>query len=183
MIQERRSEMKERVIVFIDGSNFYFGCRQNNVRGPWDMVSLSRDIVGPERTLIRTYYYNARNRPGDAPPEVLQKENKLYELLRRTDYCTVRLGRLEGKGVNTHQKGVDVLLVQDLLTLTFFNAMDTAVLISNDGDFANVLQEIKARGRQVEVAFPGPPTFYLREVCDKYIDLLAAFPDHFKKME
>jgi len=175
--------MKQRVIVFIDGSNFYFGCRQNNVRAPWDLTSLAREIVGPERQLIRTYYYNARNRPGDASPETLQNENKFYDHLRRQDYCTVRLGRLEGKGLNTHQKGVDVLLIQDLLTLTFYEAMDTAVLISNDGDFASVIEEVKARGKQVEVAFPGPPTFHLRDVCDKYLDLLVQFPHLFKKME
>jgi uncharacterized LabA/DUF88 family protein len=96
------------------------------------------------------------------------------------DYCTVRLGRIEGHGNSTHQKGVDALLVQDLLTLTFCDALDCAVLVTNDGDFASAIKELKSRGKQVEVAFLGEPAFHLRDVCDRYVDLLRAFPRYFK---
>ena len=170
----------ERVIVFIDGSNFYFGCRDNNVRAPWDMVKLARTLAGPDRRLIRVYYYNARCRKEDVPPERYNAEQKFYDTLRHLDYCTVRLGRLEGVKGNVHQKGVDVLLVQDLLTLTFADAFDVAILVTNDGDYASVLEEVKARGKQVEVAFPGRSAYHLRTVCDRYIDLLEFAPSLFQ---
>lgn len=173
----------ERVIAFIDGSNLYFAARDNRVLPPWDVVSLARDLAGEDRRLIRVYYYNARNED-DPASDQYRAEEKFYNFLRNLDYCTVRLGRLEGKGAAVHQKGVDVLLVQDLLTLTFCDAMDCAILITNDGDFATVAQEVKARGKQVEVAFLGRPSFHLRDVCDRYIDLLQKCPAHFiKKLE
>jgi len=173
----------EKVIVFIDGSNFYFGCRDYEVKAPGDMVSLARDITGPDRRLVRVYYYNARSNEEDMPADKYAAEEKFYDYLRRMDYCTVRLGRIEGKGPAKHQKGVDTLLVQDMLTLTFEKAFDCAVLIANDGDYASVINEVKRKGMQVEVAFVGDrPAFHLREVCDRYIDLLAACPRHFEPL-
>jgi uncharacterized LabA/DUF88 family protein len=171
----------DRVIAFIDGSNFYFGCKDSGVHAPWDLVSLASELAGKNRTLVRVYYYNARSRPFDKGKEQLKSEEKFYNYLREQDYLTVRLGRLEGSNTGTHQKGVDVLLVQDLLTLTFCDAFDCAILITNDGDFASVIEEIKSRGRQVEVAFPGKSAFHLRDVCDRAVDLLRDFPQHFKK--
>ena len=170
----------ERVIVLIDGSNLYFGCKTKGVPAPWNMAALAKELAGDQRRLIRAYYYNARSKE-DPSSEKYRGEEKFYNFLRNLDYCTVRLGRLEGKGEALHQKGVDVLLVQDLLTLTFCDAMDCAILITNDGDFATVIKEVKARGKQVEVAFLGKPAFHLRDVCDRYTDLLQKFPHHFKK--
>jgi uncharacterized LabA/DUF88 family protein len=170
----------ERVIVFVDGSNFYFGCKQNKVHAPWELVALARELAGRDRRLVRVYYYNARSREKDTSQEKFQREEKFYNHLRKQDFCTVRLGRIEGHGSSTHQKGVDVLLVQDLLTLTFYDALDCAVLITNDGDFASAIEELKSRGKQVEVAFAGEPAFHLRDVCDRYVDLLQAFPRYFK---
>lgn len=171
----------ERVIVFIDGSNFYFACKSSHVPAPWDLVKLARDLATDNRRLIRVYYYNARNKE-DASSEKAKAEEKFYNFLRNLDYCTVRLGRLEGRGEAVHQKGVDALMVQDLLTLTFCDAFDCAILISNDGDFATVIKEIKSRGKQVEVAFLGRPAFHLRDVCDRYVDLLEKrYKPHFKK--
>jgi len=170
----------ERVIIFIDGSNFYFGCKNFGFRPPWDVVALARELVGEDRKLVRVYYYNARVRPDDTTKEKLAAEDKYYEFLRNIDYCTVRLGRIEGKPGATYQKGVDTMIVQDMLTLTFYNAMDCAIIITNDSDFAQVIGEIKSRGKQVEVAFFGRPAYHIREVCDKYIDL-ATFSHHLER--
>jgi len=52
-----------------------------------------------------------------------------------------------------------------------------------DGDFASAVHEVKARGKQVEVAFFGKPAWHLRDVCDKYVDLNKKCADHFKKSE
>jgi len=172
----------DRVVVFVDGSNLYFGCRNFGFKAPWNITGLAQDLAGPGRKLIRAYYYNARSREEDLEPEKYRAEDKFYDHLRRQDYCTVRLGRLQGKAPVVHQKGVDTLLVQDILTLTFSDAFDCAVLVSNDGDFARVIEEVKSRGKQVEVAFVGEPAFHLREVCDCFVDLKENFPRHFEKL-
>jgi uncharacterized LabA/DUF88 family protein len=163
-------------MVFIDGSNLYYGCKMFGMRPPGDVVVLARALAGPERKFVRTYYYNARSRKEDVPPERYDAEQRFYEYLQHMDYCTVRLGRLEGPKGNVHQKGVDVLLVQDLLTLAFTNAFDVAILVTNDGDYASVLEELKSWGKQVEVAYLGQPSYHLRTACDRYVDLLTAPP-------
>jgi len=71
----------ERVIVFIDGSNFYFGCKQNKVNAPWEMVALARELAGRDRRLVRVYYYNARSREKDVPQKKYQKEEKFYGIM------------------------------------------------------------------------------------------------------
>jgi uncharacterized LabA/DUF88 family protein len=167
-----------RVMVFIDGSNLYFACRTNQRRCPWDVVTISRDLAGPDRELIRVYYYNARGRQQE-DPEKYAREGRFYSYLEKLDYCTVRLGRVEGRKGNVHQKGVDTLLVQDLLTLAFAQAFDVAVVVSEDGDFASVIEEVKSMGKQVEVAFLGRPGHHLRAVCDRYVDMLKGLPTHF----
>ena len=51
----------ERISVYIDGANFYYGLKTINKRYSdvfFDFASFVREIIGKEK-LITTYYYNA----------------------------------------------------------------------------------------------------------------------------
>ncbi|MBS3053064.1 MAG: NYN domain-containing protein [Candidatus Aenigmarchaeota archaeon] len=52
-------ENKERVCIFIDGSNFYHRLRKDIGDISVDLQKLSNELCGKDRRLIRTYYYNA----------------------------------------------------------------------------------------------------------------------------
>ncbi len=46
-----------RVMVFVDGSNFYYGLRNNGFDTQLDFGKLGHELAGPDRRLIRVYYY------------------------------------------------------------------------------------------------------------------------------
>lgn len=161
----------ERVAIFIDGSNFYHGMRDNlgkdiNI----DFEKFSKLLPG-SRKLVRTYYYNSRVRIEDGKKQY-EDQQKFFLKLETLPYFTVRYGRLEKRprgGVV--EKGVDVKIAVDMLQLAYSNVYDTAILVSGDGDFAYAIEAVKDLGKHVEVAYFWARSFHLRKACDKFISL------------
>lgn len=146
----------ERVMIFIDGSNFYHGLKNNLVQTQLDFGKLSALLCGSERKLIRTYYYNVPAIKEDGL-ERYQKQQLFFDQLHKTPYLTLVLGRLEKRpildlltkkiiGTTTVEKGVDVRIAVDMLRLAYQNSYDTAILVSGDGDFASVVEAAKDLG-------------------------------------
>lgn len=191
----------ERVTIFIDGSNFYHGLKANNCSTKIDFHKLSKLLTGQQRSLIRTYYYNAAYNQGDNPSEYANQLRFLTGL-RRTPYLAVRLGRLEkrttqidqeklkealgdkltrrfieifGKEITSYvEKGVDIAIAVDMLKFAYSDSYDTAILISGDGDFVSALEEVQNLGKHVEnVYFSKGHSIYLRETCDKFVALTS----------
>ena len=71
---------------------------------------------------------------------------------------------------NKVEKGVDVNLAVDLVTLAFENKYDVAMIISNDGDFVPAVKKAQAYGKKVyNVMFPECDAHHLTKICDKTI--------------
>ena len=68
-------------------------------------------------------------------------------------------------------KGTDVHIATDILIHAFDNQYDTAILISEDGDFAAAVQEVRRLRKKVENAYFRAR--HLSSVCDKFILLDA----------
>jgi len=70
------------------------------------------------------------------------------------------------------EKGVDVLIATDMLTGALRDCYDTAILISGDGDFVEVIEEIKRAGKQVENAtFASNHSDALINAADLFLEL------------
>jgi uncharacterized LabA/DUF88 family protein len=76
-------------------------------------------------------------------------------------------------------KGVDISLARDFLLHGFQGNYDVAILVTGDGDFTPLVEEVKRFGRSVCLAFPGKidsqglsPDLVL--ACDDFIDLSEA---------
>ena len=70
------------------------------------------------------------------------------------------------------EKGVDILIATDMLTGALRNCYDTAIIVSGDGDFAPVLEEIKRAGKQIENAtFSSCRSDALINASDLFIEL------------
>jgi uncharacterized LabA/DUF88 family protein len=189
----------ERVMIFVDGSNFYHGLKGNRCSTRVDFLKLSHLLTGSKRKLIRTYYYNAAYNQDD-DPEKYAEQLKFFTTLKRTPYLTVKLGRLEkriakvnrdwlreglGEGtadkvieffgekiISYTEKGVDIEIASDMLKHAYSNAYDTAILISGDGDFVAAVEGVQDLGKHVENAyFRIGRSNYLLETCDKFISL------------
>ncbi|HEX3031994.1 MAG TPA: NYN domain-containing protein [Bacillota bacterium] len=161
----------KRVMVFIDGSNFYHGLRANVGKTSVDFAKFSKMVCGPDRDLIRTYYYNVPlNKEDDG--ERYKKQQNFLEQLYETPLLTVSLGRLERRGATYVEKGIDVNIAVDMLTLAFYNSYDVGILVSGDADYVKMVEEVKRLGKHVEVAyFAVGQSFHLRNVADKMIVL------------
>ncbi len=88
----------------------------------------------------------------------------------------MRLGRLvytNWPSVPPYEKGIDVQLATDLLTHSFKNNYDVAILVAGDNDFVGAIQAVKDNGKHVEVALFGKQgtSKELRSTADRVITL------------
>ncbi len=173
-----------RVAVFIDGSNFYHCCKDSFGRSDVDLGKFADWLVGPSRHLVRTYYYNCPLSP-DHPEEERKKQQKFLGALARVPYLEVRLGRLShkqsmcpncGKPIQRYvEKGVDMRIGVDMLSLASKSLIDVAVLVSGDADLAEAVRAVKELGKHVELAaLPVGRAYELVQVSDVVKELSLA---------
>ncbi len=159
----------DRVMIFIDGSNLYHSLKGNFHRTDIDMGKLAQRLL-EKRRLIRIYYYNATVGRKEEP-ERYRDQQAFFASVSSIPYCELRLGRLvynNWPNSPPYEKGVDIQLTTDLLTHSFKNNYDVAVLIAGDSDYVGALQAVKDNGKNVEVALFGKERTSrpLREVAD-----------------
>jgi uncharacterized LabA/DUF88 family protein len=159
-----------KIMVFIDGSNFYHSLMEKYNRANIDFKHLVDSLVGSDRNLVRVYYYNAPVNQKEVPDQY-KAQQKFFQKLRNLDYFEIRLGRLEKRQGKMVEKGVDVQLGVDMVAFAAKNLYETAIIISGDGDFAGAIQHVKDMGKHVELAFPDLKCFHLRQICDKFVHL------------
>lgn len=143
-------DVKDRVVIFIDGSNFYHALEQNCGRADVDFTRFAQRLAG-DRRIVRIYYYNViqdvtRN------PEGYREQQKFLTSLFDTPYLEVRLGTTRSREGVTVEKGVDVMLAVDLVSYGANHIYDTAIVVSGDADYAYAVQTVKNMGRLVELA-------------------------------
>lgn len=163
--------MHERVALFIDGSNLYNGMRDNLSNTRFNLQELVKELLG-ERQHVRTYYYNAPL-TDDYENDLREGQQRFFESLRRIPYTTVRLGRLHRRfDGSLVEKGIDVAIAVESLSLAYENAYDTVLLISGDGDYVALVEAIKRKGKCVECAmFRNQSAGVLLEYADIFTPL------------
>lgn len=168
--------MLKRVMIFIDGSNMYHNLMNTFGKATINYHKFSLKLTGPERELVRTYYYNCPI-DQDKDPNAYKAQQRFLNSLSNTPYLEVRLGRLQRKIDGTViEKGVDVKISVDMITKAFKNQYDVAILVSGDADFVEVVQEVKDQAKHVELAvFPSQQCYHLRKCSDRVIILNEEF--------
>lgn len=156
----------ERVAVFIDGNNLYHNLRSECGNTRLDYSKFVQWLC-KDRKLVRAYYYNA---PLPEDSEQGQQQQTFFSRLKSIPYFEIRLGRLEPRGDTLVEKGVDIALAVDMVSMAFKNHYDVAVLVSSDGDFSKAVTAVKDSGKHVEVACFSRSR-QLREVADKVIEM------------
>ncbi len=131
---------EERLCIFIDGGNVFHAA--NTLKIHVDLAKLVTALTA-NRTLIRAYYYDATsNTPA---------QQRFFDKLRHLGFAVKTLPLRQYQGT-PFEKGIDVMLVTDMLTLAHTNTYDTALLVSGDKDFTYTLQKLKTLGKTIEVA-------------------------------
>ena len=164
----------DRVMIFVDGSNLYHSLKGHFKRTDVNLGKFCDKLL-EKRRLVRIYYYNASVGRKEEP-ERFQHQQTFFDSVSAIPYCELRLGRLvytNWPHVPPYEKGVDVQLTTDLLTHSFKNNYDVAILVAGDSDFVGALQAVKDNGKNVEVALFGKERTSrpLREVADIVITI------------
>lgn len=151
-----------RLVAVIDGTN---------LKGAFSELSLNTHInyrqfaieiaklipVGglpdPKRWVLQKVVYVT------APPiqshdrERYDRWRKFEAMIRRQERVELKLGRLEGGPGKVYEKGVDILVAIDLLAGAFKDQYDVAIVVTGDGDYADVAREVRGAGKQIYNGF------------------------------
>ena len=175
----------KRVMIFIDGSNFY-----HSVKDTWtfedadiDFKRLISDLVR-KRHLISVKYYNAALDRGKNL-EKYKKQQIFFSELRKIPGFEVHLVKMRKhieKGKVCYKvKGDDILIATDMLSGAYENSYDVAILVSGDGDFVPVIKKVQMMGKRVENAFfKISSSNYLKMVCNESVPLNEIMEDFLK---
>lgn len=154
---------KQRVIVYIDGFNFYYGLK-NEARWKryyWlNIVELFEKFMHPEQELIAVKYFSAR--PDDPEQNARQyaffqanKENPKFSLilgkyLKKTITC-FNCGNI----IHTYEeKETDARIVTQIVADAYEKNCDIAIIVSADSDMIPAVELAKAAGQKIYIYFP-----------------------------
>jgi len=177
---------EDRLMIFIDGSNLEGGANEFGTQV--DCVKLVK-VLSEGRKLKRAYYYGSIHPNPNKDAEIAAKvDGKMgfYRALEYNGFKTRIIPRRKRTseltcGECNHvtiketfiEKGVDMALALDVLSLAAVNAYDVATIVSGDFDFQLVIDDVQRQGLIVEVAYfknQGINKEMIR-LADRFIDL------------
>jgi len=153
-----------RINVYIDNSNVFKNIKKvreitNDLAWIqlYDPLELAKAVVG-SRQLEKVYFYCV------PPPPWLLNEGevgkrkhaiamKYYSAVAKLPNVEVKYGYLQGDKLAPLEKNVDTQISSDMVFHAALGHYDTAILISNDGDYTSALQNVKLLGKRIEVVF------------------------------
>lgn len=174
--------MSEKAIVLIDGGYISKLNKKEFASRDGKPCKIDYGKIGQILTarhdceLLRAYYYDCpphvSKNPRQEEKEKQRKFDQFLYNLRKLDRFSVRLGQLkkyyhEDGTPDFEQKGVDVQLAIDALTLTLKNKVNKIILISGDADFVPVIEAIKDEGVEAILYYHESSVHrHLLEACD-----------------
>jgi uncharacterized LabA/DUF88 family protein len=178
--KRKTAPKKQRVAIFIDGSNFYF-----KVRGLvphkmnfiiYDYLGLLQELAGPDKRIVSVGYYvgvvRARNNsPATSADQTktadLRKhQQQLFDQLRRQGIQVITGFLMQHDG-RYYEKGVDVRLAVDIVDGAYNRKYDEALVISSDTDLLPAIAKAQSKGRHVQyVGFSHQPSVAMVSRCD-----------------
>lgn len=155
----------QKAMVFIDGTNLFYRLRDVKLRLNKPLPHIVGEYLGG-RQIVRIYLYTIQEHLDAAK-------------VAHGDHLTAGVRVVLGEGIptadgNIREKGVDALLVADLVYHAAVKNYDYALLVSADTDFVQALTRVEDFGCRTGVlTICSPVPARLREVCDEANSLSA----------
>ena len=153
----------ERVAVYVDGFNLFFGIRSKNPRAVnFDVTAYVRRRLGTNQRLTSVRYYSA---PLVGSPDAERAQKRYFAALKASGVDVI-LGRFQEKFIHCghcgqlipsyEEKMTDVNLAVDLLTDGLMDRYDVAILVTADSDLVPPIQKLNvyAKAKRIVVCFP-----------------------------
>lgn len=153
---------KERVAVFIDGFNLYFGLTSAYPNYKWlNVYLLSQNLLRPNQQLVSVSYFTARI--GNNPSK--EQRQSIYLSAIKSTSTQIIYGHYKSKNKScrrcghtwqtNEEKMTDVNIAVQMITGAVQNTYDRAILISGDSDLVPPIKTVQnIFNKKVFVAFP-----------------------------
>lgn len=190
--ETQRQAAGERVIVYVDGFNLYYGLKSKGWRRYYwlDMRCLAENLLLPGQVLAAVRYFTARisPRPGSTGQskrhatflEALETRADLHihygHYLAKESYCP----ECGAEWTTYEEKMTDVNIAVELLGDAQDDAFDTAIIISGDSDLTPPVRAILDRYPEKRVIVASPPARHSSQLTDA---ATAAFTIGRKKLK
>ena len=149
----------QRVGVFVDVQNMYYSGKQR-YNAKVNFREILRTAVG-SRQLIRAFAYVIK--------ADIKEESSFFEALKKIGY-EVRAKELQVFYGGAKKGDWDIGIAMDMIRMA--QKIDTAVLVSGDGDFRALLEYLRSMGCRTEViAFGKACSSRMIEEVDDFIDI------------
>lgn len=161
---------KQRCIILIDGSNFYFKLKDlqlQNLLG-FNFLEFAKYLVNKAKFVSATYYVGKVKTSGTEKSKKMQADQqRLLSHLRKNKFI-YSLGYLLKSDGKFHEKGVDVNIAVDILVATYEDLCDHIILVSSDTDLLPAIKKAKEKGKTIEyVGFSHQPSLAMVANCSE----------------
>ncbi len=154
----------EKVALFMDLGNLYFAARKLNIRVDYTRMV---EVLTKGRRLLRSFAY------AGVDPQNPESQGYLTWMKRHGFRVVTKHLRRFPDG--TVKANLDVELAIDMLMIA--PHIDTAVLVSGDGDFVRLVEAVQFKGVRVEVVGLAEMTaMALIDVADTFTELSELVP-------
>lgn len=177
--------MKQKVIVYVDGYNFYYGLRNGKAqwrRAYWlDVVEFFERMMQADQELVEVNYYSSR--PVD-DPQAYDNQDEFFSANKLNPKFKLHLGRYKKKKFKCQncgfrnktyeEKETDVHVATGMLVDVFLHRCDVTIIVSADSDMIPSVEAIKSFAPQHPVIAFIPPTqhsYALVGKCDTTVYL------------
>ena len=146
----------QRVAVYIDGFNLYYGLRPRaGGRYYWlDLRRLAENLLRPDQHLVVIRYFTAGVFPEPGDPDKPTRQNTYLDALATLPNLHIHRGYHQSKEQRCltcgatwqtyEEKMTDVNIAVELLGDAQDDAFDTAIIVSGDGDLASPVRAIRS---------------------------------------
>jgi uncharacterized LabA/DUF88 family protein len=178
---------KEKVAVYIDGSNFYNYLKDKEINFPkgvkFDFNALVKFLLNERECVSKRYYVGIfRNIDGSRKSEELVRGQQKFLSRIENDGFIIKRGRIMKTDSDYKEKGTDVKIATDLIIGAVDDIYDTAILVSSDTDLIPAVKYIKYRKRKLEyVGFSHNPSLGMQKYADLSILLTPKDIENFKE--
>ncbi len=183
---EYPENMTNRVIILVDGSNFYFKLKDlklNNLL-KLDFKKFAQFLTGKDKLVEACYYIGRIRQDGTKKTEKLfANQQKLIALLKKSGW-RYSFGYLLKSDGRYHEKGVDVQMATDLLVAAYEKKCDETVLVSSDTDLSPAIKQARYKKLRVRyVGFQHQPSNGMMSFCGSSLLLTKEEIAHFIQTE
>ncbi|MBK5482988.1 NYN domain-containing protein [Peribacillus sp. TH16] len=165
-------------MVFIDGNNFESAL--TGLYGTQQRIDYGKlaEYVAQKRNgyLQRLYYYTAvgsvdKTKAAATKTFVDRLNKRVPKCIAKTGYLKVIGQDKNGNNIFT-EKGTDVNIAVDLVSLAFNNGYDEAILFSADSDYESAIAMARSLGKNIVVAVVDKQKAgYIKDLSDDNITL------------